>query len=77
MAVRGMNPKQTLQGKLTYIGVLISTAGAIGNLFGWEIPADEVKGMITWTQAHWDDLAQFAGLLTAAYGRLRINWRKP
>jgi adenosine kinase len=23
-----------------------------------------------------DDLMQFAGLVTAAYGRLRINWRK-
>jgi hypothetical protein len=32
--------------------------------------------MVTWVQAHWDDLMQFAGLATAAYGRLRINWRK-
>ena len=72
-----MNPKQTLQGKLTYIGVLISAAGAVGNLFGWEIPADEVKGMITWTQAHWDDLAQFAGLITAAYGLSLIHISEP
>lgn len=67
---------QTLQGKLTYLGILLSGVGALGNLFGWEIPADEVKGMLSWTQAHWDDLSQFLGLATAAYGRLRLNWRK-
>lgn len=67
---------QTLQGKLTYIGILLSAAGAAGKLFGWEIPTEEVKGMISWAQANWDDLAQFVGLATAAYGRLRINWRK-
>lgn len=67
---------QTLQGKLTYLGILISALGAAGNLLGWTIPTDEVKGMISWVQANWDDIAQFAGLVTAAYGRLRINWRK-
>lgn len=67
---------QTLQGKLTYLGILLSGVGALGNLFGWDIPADEVKSMLSWTQAHWDDLAQFAGLAAAAYGRLRLNWRK-
>lgn len=83
---RALNPQtnqpipmnsQTLQGKLTYVGIVLSAVGALGNLFGWSIPADEVKGMISWVQAHWDDLSQFAGLVTAAYGRLRINWRKP
>jgi hypothetical protein len=42
-----MNPTQTLQGKLTYAGIVISAVGA-----------------------------EFGGLATAAYGRLRINWRK-
>ena len=71
-----MNTKQSLQGRLTYVGILISAVGALGNLSGWHVPADEVRGMVAWVQAHWDDLMQFAGLATAAYGRLRINWRK-
>ena len=71
-----MNTKQSLQGRLTYVGILLSAAGALGNLFGWHVPTDEVKDMVSWIQGHWDDLVQFTGLATAAYGRLRINWRK-
>ena len=51
---------QTLQGKLTYLGILISGVGALGNLFGWELPADEVKGMISWTQAHCPMVSHFS-----------------
>ena len=71
-----MNKTQSLQGRLTYVGIQISSIGALGNVLGWHVPTDEVRGMVTWVQAHWDDLMQFAGLATAAYGRLRINWRK-
>ena len=71
-----MNNKQFLQGKLTYIGIALSGLGAIGSLFGFSVPTDEVKGIIGWLQSHWDSLMEFAGLVVAAYGRIRINWRK-
>ena len=73
----GMNPPQTLQGKLTYAGIFISALGAIGRLFGLHLPTNEAQGMVDLVAANWDTLAQFGGLATAAYGRLRINWRKP
>ena len=76
-AAGGMNPPQTLQGKLTYAGILISAIGAIGHMFGLHLPTEEAQGMVDWTASNWDSLAQFGGLATAAYGRLRINWRKP
>ena len=68
-------PKQSLKGKLTYIGLIVSASGAVGKLFGWEIPVDEVQGMLGWLAVNWDTLAQFIGLATAAYGRARLNWR--
>ena len=71
-----MKTKQFLQGKLTYLGIAISGLGALGSLFGFSVPADEVKGLIGWFQANWDSLSEFAGLAVAAYGRIRINWRK-
>jgi hypothetical protein len=77
MAAGGMNPPQTLQGKLTYAGILISAIGAIGRMFGLHLPTTEAQGMVDLVAAKWDTLAQFGGLATAAYGRLRINWRKP
>ena len=73
----GMNPPQTLQGKLTYAGIFISALGAIGRLFGLHLPTNEAQGMVDLVAANWDTLAQFGGLATAAYGRMRINWRKP
>ena len=76
MAPRGMNPTQTLQGKLTYAGIVISAVGALGRLFGLHLPTDEAQGMVAIAAANWDTIAEFGGLATAAYGRLRINWRK-
>ena len=71
-----MKNKQFLQGKLTYLGIAISGLGALGSLFGFSIPTDEVKGIIGWIQANWDSVMEFVGLVVAAYGRIRINWRK-
>ena len=71
-----MKTNQFLQGKLTFLGIALSGLGAIGSLFGFTVPTDEVKGIIGWLQSSWDSLMEFVGLFVAAYGRLRINWRK-
>ena len=71
-----MNPKQFLQGKLTYLGILLTALGALGHLFGFTVPNEEVKGIIGWFQTNWNTLMELVGLVIAAYGRLRINWRK-
>lgn len=73
---RRMKTKQFLQGKLTYLGILLTALGALGNLFGFTVPTDEVKGIVSWLQANWDQIMELVGLVVAAYGRLRINWRK-
>jgi hypothetical protein len=71
-----MNPKQFLQGKLTYFGILLTALGALGHLFGFNVPTEEVKGIIGWFQANWNSIMELVGLVMAAYGRLRLNWRK-
>lgn len=73
---RHMNPKQFLQGKLTYLGILLTALGALGNLFGFDVPTNEVKGIVGWFQANWNTVMELVGLVVAAYGRLRLNWRK-
>ncbi len=71
-----MNSRQFLQGKLTYLGILLTALGALGHLFGFTVPIEEVKGIIGWFQTNWNSIMELVGLVMAAYGRLRINWRK-
>ena len=73
----GPEKPQWLEGKLTFIGLALSLAGMIGKHYGLNLPTDEVKDFLTWLAASWDDIAQGAGILIAAWGRLRINFRKP
>lgn len=68
-------PKQFLQGRLTYLGVLLTAAGTVGKLFGWYVPVDEVKSAIEFVQAQWPVVMEFVGMLTTIYGRLRIGKR--
>ena len=68
--------KQFLEGRLTYISLAITGAGALARLFGWVLPAEEINGILSWVAAHYDELLSVAGLLGAAWGRLRINWRQ-
>lgn len=68
--------KQFLEGKLTYISLAITGAGAMARLFGWVLPAEEINGILSWIAAHYDELLSVIGLFGAAWGRLRINWRK-
>lgn len=67
--------KTILPGKLTYIGLAVSLAGLIGSRFGLVIPENEINGIVSFVAANWDIFAQLGGLLTAAYGRLRVNWQ--
>lgn len=66
-------PKQFLQGRLTYIGVLLTAAGTVGKLFGWNVPVDEIRSAIDFLQAQWPTVLEFAGMLTTIYGRFRIG----
>ncbi len=67
---------QFLKGKLTFIGIGISALGALSKVFGVPVPIEEITGIVGWFQANWDTIVQLAGLVVAAYGRVRINWRK-
>lgn len=66
--------KLLIKGKMTYIGILISAAGAAGKLVGVDVPTDNINSMLDMLMANWDTIAQFGGLLIAAYGRLRASW---
>jgi hypothetical protein len=67
--------KQILPGKLTYISIAVSAIGFLGQRFGLVLPQDEIKGIATLLMANWDAIAQVGGLVGAAYGKLRANWR--
>ena len=64
-----------LVGKRTYIGLVISTAGLIASRFQVDVPTDEVNGALDLLSANWDVFAQFAGLLVAAWGRMKTSKR--
>jgi hypothetical protein len=64
-----------LDGKRTYIGLVISTAGLIGSRFRVDVPAEEINGILDLVNVHWDILAQFAGLVVAAWGRMKASQR--
>lgn len=68
-------PKQFLQGRLTYLGVLLTAAGTVGKLFGWYVPVDEITSAIDFVQAQWPVVMEFVGMVTTIYGRLRIGKR--
>lgn len=68
-------PRQFLQGRLTYLGVLLTAAGTVGKLFGWYVPVDEIRGAIDFIQAQWPTIVEFVGMLTTIYGRIRIGRR--
>jgi hypothetical protein len=67
--------RQWLEGRLTFIGLIIAGIGSFAKAAGYDAPVDEAEGLLSWTLANWDDLAQLVGLLSAFYGRLRMNWR--
>lgn len=66
---------QFLQGKLTYIGLILSGIGMICKPFGIDLPDDEAKDFIRLLSSNWESFAEMAGLLVAAYGRFRASKR--
>jgi hypothetical protein len=67
---------QFLKGKLTFIGIGISALGALSKVFGVPVPVSEIRDIVGWFQANSGTISELAGLIVAAYGRLRITWRK-
>lgn len=64
-----------LDGKRTYIGLVIATAGLLGERFRVDVPTHEINGALDLLAANWDVFAQFAGLLVAAWGRVKASKR--
>lgn len=65
-----------LQGRLTFIGIVISMLGFLAQRMGWTFPQEEAGHIGDWIAGNWDSLAEFAGMVIAFYGRLRVNWRQ-
>lgn len=72
----GPDKPQWLEGKLTYIGLVLATIGSIGKIFGLNLPTSEADGFLHLISDNWETIATGIGLLTAAWGRIRINFRK-
>lgn len=72
----GPEKPQWLQGKLTFIGLVLATIGSIGKVFGLSLPTSEADGFLHYLSDNWDTLASGVGILIAAWGRFRINFRK-
>jgi len=67
--------KQWLQGKLTYISLIITGIGYLARAYGWTLPVDEVKTLLDSILAHWDDIAAVVGAAGVVYGRARREWQ--
>lgn len=63
--------QEWLEGKKTYIGLLIVLIGTLGQLFGPGIQphTQDATDLLRWVEINWDTLMQFVGLVVAAYGR--------
>lgn len=61
---------------MTMLGMVLTGLSMLAGLFGFIIPDAEVKAMAQWASDNWESLGVFAGLVIAAYGKLRRNWRK-
>lgn len=64
-----------LDGKRTFIGLAISAAGLLGSRFQVDVPTEEVNGIVDAVSANWDLFAQLAGLVVAAWGRVKASKR--
>lgn len=64
-----------LDGKRTYLGLILTTAGMLGKRFGWVLPVEEANGILDLIAANWDVIAEIAGLAFAAYGRFMTSAR--
>jgi hypothetical protein len=67
--------EQFLQGKLTYIGLIMTALGAFAQTTGIAIPLNDIQALIDFVQLNWHVVLEFAGLVTALYGRFRIPGR--
>lgn len=72
---------QWLEGKKTYIGLMITLVGVVAQLIGPTAQpfAEDATGILGWLQLNWEVLTQGIGLIVAAYGRAvaRVSyWRR-
>ena len=59
-----------LQGKKTYISLLVTAAGFVAGRFGVDLPKQEVNGIIEILRVNWEDVTVLSGLVAAAWARL-------
>jgi len=59
-----------LDGKKTYISLLVAAAGLVAGRFGIDLPKQEVNGIIEIVRLNWEDITVLAGLVAAAWARL-------
>lgn len=64
-----------LDGKRTFIGLAITLIGLICSAFKVDAPTEELNGIVDLISVHWEIFAQFAGLIVAAWGRVKASKR--
>ena len=67
--------QQFLQGKMTYIGLIMTALGAFAQTTGIPLPLADIQALVDFVQVNWPTVLEFFGLVTALYGRLRIPGR--
>jgi len=67
---------QKLQGKLTYVSLGITALAALFQVWGKSFPEEEVSALVEVATGAWPTLVEAGGLIMAAYGRLRREWRQ-
>jgi len=76
IVVAGPEKPQWLQGKLTFIGLILASIGYGAKAFGYSVPTDEIQDFLGFMSNNWSVISEGLGILIAGYGRIRINFRK-
>ena len=65
----------------TIWGLIIALVGIIANKFNVPVDKAELRGLLGFLEAHWEDILEVVGILLAAWGRFRaafpLSFRAP
>ncbi len=64
-----------LDGKRTYLGIGLMLLGMAGDMFGVDVPKEEINDFQAWLSAEWTTISEGLGILLAGYGRVKASKR--
>lgn len=54
----------------TIWGAVLVLLGFVGNIFGFDVPKDEISGLIDMLSSNWESISQLVGVALTVWGRI-------